>query len=786
MGWRRVAEQELDLLGARDAGLPPGLQRGGDRLPPRPQPGRAVAGVLLALVGRARLPPEEWTPVDSLAWLKAMAWDLRGNMHDELDRALASARLEPEQIAELYPPYPYEAAPADRRSADVVGGTSTPSSRPPAPPGATAAPAAGALLQRDAAGTPRAMPLMVGRGDGIGSNAWAVDGERSTTGEPLLANDPHLAPTCPGIWYQMGLHCTEVGDDCPFDVSGFTFAGFPGVVIGHNPRSPGASPTSTPTSPTSTSRRSRATATCAARSGRRSSGATRRSRSSARSRSPSPCAPGHGPLMSDVSRTTPPPAPTPRRRPTPLTAATATPCRSRGPALSPTQTADAVFEINRADDFASSARRRATSPRPARTSCTPTAPATSATRRPASSRSAGRGRPATTRRPGGTSATTGPGASCPSTRSRPCSTPRRGSSRPPTRRWSGRATPTTSATRGTTGYRSQRIVDLLDKKGKLSPADMAADPARHRERRSPRRWCPTCSTSTPAAATTPAASGCCADWDFTQPADSAGGGLLQRGVAQPARGSPSTTSCPRTVAGARGDRWFEVVRRLLDQPNSPWWDDCDTDDVTESRDDILRAGDARRPRRAGPAAVGRADEVALGPPAHARPGEPDRRAVRHRARSRRCSTAGLRAAAAAPRSSTRPAGTPTRATGSSGRRRCGWSSRSATSTRRRWVNLTGASGPRVRRRTTPTRPSSGPRGTRCRWRSPADAVERRGRADRLDRSGRVREPGDARRGRRPPSPAGRGGSAGTSSTQLVVVQQREDGVPTGTRPSARS
>ena len=35
----------------------------------------------------------------------------------------------------------------------------------------------------------------------------------------------------PGIWYQMGLHC-----DCEFNVAGFTFAGVPGVVIGHNAR----------------------------------------------------------------------------------------------------------------------------------------------------------------------------------------------------------------------------------------------------------------------------------------------------------------------------------------------------------------------------------------------------------------------------------------------------------------------------------------------------------------------------------------------------------------------
>ncbi|MCZ9347379.1 penicillin acylase family protein, partial [Streptomyces sp. TRM76130] len=52
--------------------------------------------------------PEEWTPVDSVAWLKAMAWDLRGNMQDEIDRALMTSRLGPEQVADLYPDYPYD------------------------------------------------------------------------------------------------------------------------------------------------------------------------------------------------------------------------------------------------------------------------------------------------------------------------------------------------------------------------------------------------------------------------------------------------------------------------------------------------------------------------------------------------------------------------------------------------------------------------------------------------------------------------------------------------------
>ena len=61
-----------------------------------------------------------------------------------------------------------------------------------------------------------------------------VSGEYTTTGKPLLANDPHLAPQMPSLWYQMGLHCRTVRPQCQYDVTGFTFSGMPGVVIGHN------------------------------------------------------------------------------------------------------------------------------------------------------------------------------------------------------------------------------------------------------------------------------------------------------------------------------------------------------------------------------------------------------------------------------------------------------------------------------------------------------------------------------------------------------------------------
>src|SRR5690606_21429701 len=40
---------------------------------------------------------------------------------------------------------------------------------------------------------------------GIGSNNWAISGSKSSTGLPILANDPHLGLSLPSIWYQMQL-----------------------------------------------------------------------------------------------------------------------------------------------------------------------------------------------------------------------------------------------------------------------------------------------------------------------------------------------------------------------------------------------------------------------------------------------------------------------------------------------------------------------------------------------------------------------------------------------------
>lgn len=61
-----------------------------------------------------------------------------------------------------------------------------------------------------------------------GSNSWAVSGERSATGQPILASDPHLDFGIPATWYMVHLRGPGI------NVTGASLPGVPAVIIGHN------------------------------------------------------------------------------------------------------------------------------------------------------------------------------------------------------------------------------------------------------------------------------------------------------------------------------------------------------------------------------------------------------------------------------------------------------------------------------------------------------------------------------------------------------------------------
>ncbi|HWU60341.1 MAG TPA: penicillin acylase family protein [Microbacteriaceae bacterium] len=236
LGWRTVAEQEVKAMDKTSLSYYQAYADGVNAyLKTHKGADLSLEYAVLGLQNSG-YSPEKWTPADSVAWLKAMAWDLRSNLDDEIDRALLATKLSPEQIGQLHPSYPY----AQHPTITPLGGGEDTAVTADASRAATSSTitqqttdALGPLTELKSALA--AVPELLGpAGNGIGSNSWVVSGAHTASGKPLLANDPHLGPAEPSVWYQVGLHCATVSATCPFDVAGFSFSGLPGVVIGHN------------------------------------------------------------------------------------------------------------------------------------------------------------------------------------------------------------------------------------------------------------------------------------------------------------------------------------------------------------------------------------------------------------------------------------------------------------------------------------------------------------------------------------------------------------------------
>ncbi|MCR8827232.1 penicillin acylase family protein [Pseudosulfitobacter koreensis] len=150
-----------------------------------------------------------WQPADSIAIGKLMGLQLSGQLDAEVLRARMSLALpDPERLVDILPDAP---------------GT-----------GVAALPEYSALVPnvpRYAAATPQRIDPLSPFGPEAfagASNAWAADPSRSASGGTLLANDPHLGFTAPGIWYLARLDLAAGG------VIGATIPGMPTVLTGRS------------------------------------------------------------------------------------------------------------------------------------------------------------------------------------------------------------------------------------------------------------------------------------------------------------------------------------------------------------------------------------------------------------------------------------------------------------------------------------------------------------------------------------------------------------------------
>lgn len=226
LDFERIAQQELTLISPRSREILDSYAAGVNAYL-ETHSGSAVSleyGILPLQNSGYEIEP--WEPVHSLMWAKVMAWDLGGNMREEIDRTVLGETLTPDQVSQLYPPMPEDkpvivedgqrTASAHRVAADVPDGVAD-------------------VLLSTSENISAVFALTGGGFEEIGSNNWVVGGEMTESGLPLLSNDTHLAIQMPAIWYENGLHCLEESaDGCDYNAVGFSFAGLPAVVIGHN------------------------------------------------------------------------------------------------------------------------------------------------------------------------------------------------------------------------------------------------------------------------------------------------------------------------------------------------------------------------------------------------------------------------------------------------------------------------------------------------------------------------------------------------------------------------
>ncbi|WP_276271267.1 penicillin acylase family protein [Haloarcula litorea] len=155
--------------------------------------------------------PREWSPVDTLLIQKQIGWGLTGSFRT-LRRAAAREALGEEAAADLFPARLDHDSPILRPTASFERRGSA-----------------------DGTGAERTVDPAFARWasnfespDGVGSNSWVVSGEHTDSGEPLLANDPHLTLLAPPLWYRQHLRAPDLR------VGGVAFPGVPFVVIGEN------------------------------------------------------------------------------------------------------------------------------------------------------------------------------------------------------------------------------------------------------------------------------------------------------------------------------------------------------------------------------------------------------------------------------------------------------------------------------------------------------------------------------------------------------------------------
>ena len=203
IGFFRHAQTQADILAPGDRRL---LQRYVDGVNAYIRTRKDTHHLEFKLAG---IKPTLWTIEDSLSLAFLLSWNSAANIDTEIIAQMLSEKLGPEMARKLFP--------LNINPDDPLGGHAGAyaSAAYPAP--------LGFLYNADLQAFLENGPLK------LGSNNWATSGELSSGGKPIVANDPHLdARILPGPWYPCALITPELR------IVGCGFPGLGGFIVFRN------------------------------------------------------------------------------------------------------------------------------------------------------------------------------------------------------------------------------------------------------------------------------------------------------------------------------------------------------------------------------------------------------------------------------------------------------------------------------------------------------------------------------------------------------------------------
>jgi penicillin amidase len=231
LGWARVAQTEIQQMDTETKNILQAYADGINTYLGNHQDSALSLEYAVLKLLNPNYKPEPWQLLHTLTWGKVMSYDLGDNLDTEIERSILLKTLTSQQVDQLIPPYP-----ADHPVIVGQGGQGGQGGH--GGQGRVGEWESGRVGEWESHPlTPSPLSLLSHSFDsGIGSNNWVISGQRTATGKPILANDPHLGVQMPSIWHEVGLHCLPKTTACPYDVTGFSFPGMAGVIIGHNDR----------------------------------------------------------------------------------------------------------------------------------------------------------------------------------------------------------------------------------------------------------------------------------------------------------------------------------------------------------------------------------------------------------------------------------------------------------------------------------------------------------------------------------------------------------------------